>query len=256
MIINRKLSLLILFLCGVSIAAFAIKPKLHTVPIIIDDVVAAGGINGVICEYDMTQKNSGRAIVDVPISFQKRYVVNCYINGNKTATFKMSMVNNIALGIDPSSLSGFTFVNSDLVRLQHKLLDQTQIFEIRPSGDGVSITDVTNDKKVRIFEVVALENICKINPRFDPNFSISPNPVEESFNLSFYLPMDTKMDVFIVDMNNVIQLQYKDIAVEGNFNEINLDATKLLQGIYILKANIKNKNGTIAIPLNSKFVKS
>lgn len=255
MTFSRKLNLSILFFCLISFSAFALKIKLHNKPIIIDDIVAAGGVKGVICEKMLMQKHSGKTTLSMGILSERKYTVNCYIGGVTVLSFKMAMINDTDLGIDPGLYSFSSGSNGSII-INLKGTEGNHIIQIQPTNTGVSINDITNDKKVRVFEVLATKDVCRIHPRFDPDFTLMPNPVEEFINLSFSLPLSTKMDFFIVDMNNVVQISETNVNVEQGYNSLTYDATKLLQGAYVMKVNLKNTDGTLSVSQNLKFIKS
>lgn len=255
MAFNRKLSFLVLFFCFTSITIFAIKPKLHTKPIVIDDVVAAGGIRGVVCENVIVSKSQSKTTALVTFLPEKRYIINCIIGNQVVSTFKMTLIDAGLIGVDPVNHNFNYDAVSGNVKLSITNYENSNFIEIRPTNDGVYIVDVSNDRKVRTFEIQALESICKLNPKFDPNFQIIPNPVETELNLSFNSPLDTKMDISVVDMFNNVQYKQANININGNNIFQTFDIGKLKQGTYFINIILKQPDGSIGITKSIKFLK-
>lgn len=181
--------------------------------------------------------------------------------------------NNKILCIGASVDDAFTNVESMLIRFtENGTIDATF------NGTGYSLTDFNNNSDDYGSSILMLNDgeilvggklIVSSSPNFvsqatlarynltnlstsqfsKSQFSVSPNPFTTSINLTFSLPKNEILTIYLVDANGrLIQNLSNEKAFSSGNNSLNLDLPETLsKGIYFLKISNGFENNTIKI---------
>jgi hypothetical protein len=255
MTFHRKIGYVVALFCLLQMTAFATRNKLFNKPIIIDDIIAVGGFHGIQCGYQPVMKSQYKNSALINMAPGNIYVVKYLINSEAIASFKMTLLENKMVGVDPLKYK-FKYESNGEVNLNFDRLEDLHNVNLSATNAGVMITYTGNDNQNYTFEVTTLVYSCKINPNFDIQCQVMPNPVDDVLNLSFYAPIDTKADIFIVNTNNnTLQFNQSNIEVNAYCNNLFFNVNHFNSGNYALTIIIKQADGSVAIQQSLKFIK-
>ena len=248
----RKMSifLLVFLALGTELSA-ALKPRLQITPIVIEDIVVAGGGVNASCSWSQADKILEEDITakGIFIPFDANFDASKYfirmVSKNLTEDcFRLQYDNNNSLFVDPRG-STMTFLG-DACTFSKKVSKDTKKFDLKVQtvNGGVMIYNLQPSSTIRL-EVKRSKYVCTVSDTWNPIISAVPypNPTSGFVYLKLNAPLNLTANIRIIDASGNLIYDARNLVIDAGQNAILIDLNSSRPGLLNAQIQFIQKNG-------------
>ena len=249
-----RTAIFVLFLLGALTSDLfaALKPRLQINPIVIEDIVVAGGGANASCSWSPADKILEEEVTakgifvpfDPGFDASKYFIRMISKNLGSEDCFRMQYDNTNSLFVDPRG-STMKFLG-DACSFSKALTKDTKKFDLKVQtvSGGVMIYNLQPSTSIRL-EVKRSKYICTLSDTWNPNISVVPypNPTSGYVYLKFNAPLSLTANIRIIDDTGNLIYDARNLVIDSGPNAILIDLNTAKKGLLNAQIQFCQKNG-------------